>query len=101
MVDKIKPNAHHPGRFGWERIEVMTITQRIRYRRWMRKVNQFTTERKLNDLPRPNTQNPSHPETNRIKPKRNGRQTAHDQTAVHQNGTTGNYIIRTAFDGDS
>ena len=50
------------------------------------------------DLPRTNSQNPSDPKTNRIKSKRNGRTIAHDQTAVHTNGTTDNDFERTSFD---
>jgi hypothetical protein len=53
------------------------------------------------DLPRPNPLNPSHTTTTRIKPKRNGRQTAHDQTAVHTNGTTNNDFERSEADGNS
>ena len=53
------------------------------------------------DLPRPNSQNPSHPKTNRIKSKRNGRTIAHDQTAVHTNGTTSYYLVSSEADGDS
>ena len=53
------------------------------------------------DLPRPNSQNPSNPKTNRIKSKRNGRQTAHDQTAIHTNGTTSNDFERSEADGNS
>jgi hypothetical protein len=53
------------------------------------------------DLPRPNSQNPSNTTTTRVKPKRNGRPTAHDQTAVHTNGTTNNDFERSEADGNS